>query len=75
MNDHRAVVANADPSWEALAAELTAAAYPVALRHAGGDEWLDLQLELWRVLTETVKKWGRDGREPDDPVMRVSSFQ
>jgi hypothetical protein len=75
MNDRRAVVANADPSWEALAAELTAAAYPVALRHAGRDEWLELQLELWRVLTETVKKWGGDGREPDDPVMRVPPFQ
>jgi hypothetical protein len=43
---------------EALAAELTSAAYPVALRHAVGDKWLDLELELWRVFTETVKKWG-----------------
>jgi hypothetical protein len=45
---------------EAFAAELTAAAYPVALRHGMGDKWLDLQLELWRVLTETVKKWARE---------------
>ena len=59
MHDHRAVVADADPSLQALAAELTTAAYPVALRHAGGDKWLDLELELWRVLTETVEKWGR----------------
>jgi hypothetical protein len=59
MNDHRAAVAGADQSLEALAAELTAAAYPVALRHAVGDKWLDLELELWRALTETVTKWGR----------------
>ncbi len=34
MNDHRAVVAGADKSLEAIAAELTAAAYPVALAMA-----------------------------------------
>ncbi|HEV3118382.1 MAG TPA: hypothetical protein VGY58_15140 [Gemmataceae bacterium] len=56
MNDHRTVDADADQSLAALAAELTAAAYPVALRHAAGDKWLDLQLELWRALTETVKQ-------------------
>ena len=56
MNDHRTVDADADQLLAALAAELTAAAYPVALRHAVGDKWLDLQLELWRALTETVKK-------------------
>jgi hypothetical protein len=75
MNDHRAVVADADQSLEALAAELTAAAYPVALRHASRDKWLDLQLELWRVLTNTVKKWGGDCRESEDPVMPVPTLQ
>jgi hypothetical protein len=69
MNDHRAVVAHADQSWQALAAELTAAAYPVALRYAVGDAWLDLQLELWRVLTKTLQKWSGDWRESDDPRM------
>ena len=69
MNDHRAVVADADQSLVALAAELTAAAYPVALRHAVGHKWLDLQLELWRVLTESVQKWGGDCHEPDDAAL------
>ena len=64
MNHHRAI--HAEQSLEALAAELTAAAYPVALRHAAGVQWLDLQLELWKALTETVKKWAGDGRGPDD---------
>ena len=44
---------------EALAAELTAAAYPVALRHGVGGKWLDLELDLWRVLAETVQRWER----------------
>ena len=60
MKDRRAVVADAGPAWEAFAAELTAAAYPVALRHGVGGKWLDLELDLWRVLTETVQKWGRE---------------
>jgi len=41
---------------EVFAAELTAAAYCVALRHGAGDKWLDLELDLWRVLTESVRK-------------------
>jgi hypothetical protein len=32
---------------EDFVAELTAAAYVVALRHGAGNPWLDLQLELW----------------------------
>ncbi len=60
MNDHRAAIVESDGAIEVLAAELTAAAYPVALRHGVGDKWLDLELELWRVLTETVKKWERE---------------
>jgi hypothetical protein len=59
MNDNRAVVADVDHASEDFAAELTAAAYPVALRHGMGDKWLDRELDLWRVLTETVKKWER----------------
>ena len=56
MNDNRAVVAPTDHALEAFAAELTAAAYCVALRHGAGDKWLDLEMDLWRVLTETVRK-------------------
>ena len=42
---------------EDFGAALAAAAYPVALRHGAGDRWLDLELDLWKVLTATVKKW------------------
>ena len=44
---------------EDFTAELTCAAYAVALRHGWGNQWLDLELDLWRVLTDTVQKWGR----------------
>jgi hypothetical protein len=40
-----------------LAAGLTDAAYPVALGHKIGDKWLDLELDLWKVLSESVRKW------------------
>jgi hypothetical protein len=60
MNKNAMQVAGANHALETFAAELTAAVYPVALRHAaGGDKWLDLELDLWRALTETVNEWGR----------------
>ena len=58
MNDQRSAVAESksNRALEVFAAELTAAAYCVALRHGAGDKWLDLELDLWRVLTESVRK-------------------
>jgi len=45
---------------EDVAAELTLAAYRVALRHdVIGDPWIKLELDLWRVLTDAVDKWRR----------------
>jgi hypothetical protein len=49
-----------DAPLESLAAELTLAAYRVALRTRTGGTWLDLQLDLWRVLADTVEAWGRE---------------
>jgi len=40
---------------EDLAAELTEAAYPVALRHGTPASWIDLELDLWRTLVDKVK--------------------
>jgi hypothetical protein len=42
---------------ENFAAELTEAAFPVALRHGVGREWLELKLDLWNAMTNTVKNW------------------
>jgi hypothetical protein len=44
---------------ELLAAELTIAAYPIALRHGVGDAWVELEINLWMVLAEAVRKWQR----------------
>jgi hypothetical protein len=45
-----------------FAAELTTAVYPVALRHGIGGSWVDLELDLWKALAETVKQRGRKAR-------------
>ena len=46
-------------SLECLAANLTEAAFPVALRHGVQGSWLDLRLELWKTMSETVNKTKR----------------
>lgn len=51
-----------DAPLESLAAELTLAADRVALRTRTRGTWLDLELDLWRALTETVGAWGVNGR-------------
>jgi hypothetical protein len=58
MYDKSAVVGKTDLTLEAFAAELTAAAYSVALRHGVVDDWLDLELDLWRVLNDAVRNRG-----------------
>jgi carbon storage regulator len=44
-----------DAFAEILAAELTSAVNPVLVRHAASGQWLDMELELWKVLTESIK--------------------
>ena len=41
----------------AFAAELTNAAYRVALQHGIAGSWVDLELELWKVMAERVQEW------------------
>ncbi len=53
-----------DSRLENFAAELTLAAYGVALRHGTAGTWVDLELDLWMALTDTVKKWGGDVPSP-----------
>ena len=52
---------NRDALLEALAADLTLAAYHVALRSRTQGTWLDLELDLWRALAYTVKTWESAG--------------
>jgi hypothetical protein len=60
MNDNAHTTADRDALLDNLAAELTRAAYHVALRHRAAGTWLDLQLDLWHALADTVKQWGRE---------------
>ena len=52
------------PRLDDLVADLTETAYPIALRHNGGERWLDLELDLWRAMAQTVKKWEQHANLP-----------
>ncbi len=58
MNEDVKTAIDRDGLLESLVADLTVAAYCVALRSRTRGSWLDLELELWRALAETVKTWG-----------------
>jgi hypothetical protein len=57
MNGDFKTPVNRDALLETFAAELTCAAYRVALRTGTRGTWLDLQLDLWKALAETVRSW------------------
>jgi hypothetical protein len=57
MSDNHRASWDRDTLLDNFAAELTSAAYAVALRHGMEDKWLDLELALWEALKETVKNW------------------
>ena len=60
MKGNRKAQRDLDIPLEDFTAELTTAAYAVALHHGARNQWLDLQLELWKALKETVKKWEQE---------------
>ena len=62
MNAIEEIAADCEHAPEAIAAEVTEAVFPVALRYGVSDLWLDLELDLWHVLAETVARW--DGALP-----------
>jgi hypothetical protein len=66
MNDNARATADRDALLDNFTVELTRAAYHVALGHGAAGTWLDLQLNLWRVLANTVKQWKRN--LPPGPV-------
>jgi hypothetical protein len=65
MNANDRTPSDGNTLLETFIAELTTAAYAVALRHTTRRSWLDLQLALWKALDETVTRWGQ-GRQEDD---------
>jgi hypothetical protein len=60
MNGHVETPVSQDTLLETLAAELALAAHRVALRTRTQGTWLDLELDLWRALADTVETWGEE---------------
>ena len=60
MNDILGTAHDRDARLENFAAELTHAVHLLILQRGGKDSWLDLELDLWSVVTKAVKKWGRE---------------
>jgi hypothetical protein len=59
MNLDNSIAHDRDTRLESLVAKLTEAAYPIALRHGVRGSWVDLELELWKALGETLSQWKR----------------
>jgi len=57
MHDYSSATSDWESFGNDLAADVTEAAYSVALGRQVGDEWLDLELDLWKALDSTVQKW------------------
>ena len=59
MNEDSRIRVNRDGRLECLAAEVTLAAYRVALRTGTRGNWLDLELDLWKAVVDVVETSGR----------------
>jgi hypothetical protein len=64
MKTHKTTGRTLNATQEDFVAQLTAAAYGVALQHRAANPWLDLELELWHALTDAASKWNREARQP-----------
>jgi hypothetical protein len=73
MSGNDSASENRETLLENFAAELTSAAYAVALRHGVEDKWLDLELELWEALKASVQKW-EQGSPPFSDVPFVCDW-
>jgi hypothetical protein len=60
MNNAHTTQSAEDVLLDAFAAELTDAAYPIALKYGVLGSSLDLELEIWKTLTELVHKRGHE---------------
>jgi hypothetical protein len=74
MNDNVRAARERDRTLERLTADLTDAAYTVALRHGAGGSWIDLELGLWKALAGTVQEWaGSNSRVEMTLARRIGS--
>jgi hypothetical protein len=56
MNENDGRSTDREAFLDKVTAELTEAAYLVALRHREEGSWIDLKLDLWDVLTSAVHR-------------------
>ena len=56
---------DARSNLDSLVAELTEAAYPIALRHGRRGSWVDLELDLWKALGQALQKWNGQSDHPE----------
>jgi hypothetical protein len=74
MNNEHATQNDQDVLLDTFAAELTQAAYPIALKYGVLGSSLDLELEIWKTLTDLVHKRGHEllGTSTTSQVAAVS---
>jgi hypothetical protein len=60
MNNAHTTQSDQDVLLDTFAAELTDAAYPIALKYGVLGSSLDLELEIWKTLTALVRKRGHE---------------
>jgi hypothetical protein len=60
MNGNHGAACDRETLLENVAAELTSAVYPLALRQGMRGSWITVELGLWRALAATVTAWARE---------------
>jgi hypothetical protein len=71
MSNNHGVSGNPESRIENFAAELTSAAYALALQDGLRGSWIKVELDLWKALAQTVKKWARER----PPAWRPEEFK
>jgi hypothetical protein len=67
MSGSQRAIWNRDTPLENFAAELTTAAYSLALRHGITGSWIEVELSLWGTLSHAVKKWAQERPSAGSP--------
>jgi hypothetical protein len=60
MNNTPETMREQDELLDTFAAELTVAAYPIALKYGVSGSSLDLELEIWKTFIELLHRRGRE---------------
>jgi hypothetical protein len=64
MSNQGETIRDQDDALDTFAAELTDAAYPIALKYGISGSSLDLELEIWKTFIELVHRRAREVFSP-----------